>query len=142
MDVERQNSIVGWMHNLMSDQTNSSKRKSGKGMIDESKIPFFIEVLRWCIEESLHSKRPLDPSLLLLSFRECQNEKDKKVFVEALMDVCRDVLTPPVDKLDWIWFNTYVADSAVCECFSFFIGDWVFVIPVCVCLFVCLFVCG
>jgi len=73
----------------------------------------FRSVLKWLIECCLMDKKPVSGELLYLSYLQCPDKEEQKSFVQLLLGVCANVLTPPVQKLDWIWFNTYIIESAV-----------------------------
>jgi len=73
----------------------------------------FVKVLQWITKESLLNKNPLSPVLLLLSYRLSETFEDKESFLSTFMNVCSKALNPPIQKLDWIWFNNYIADSSV-----------------------------
>ena len=118
--IERQTSVVDNMGSLLSDEKKEKESSSPSEL--QSKIVKFSSVLKWLIVQSLLNKQPLEASLLLFVFRQCSNESEKKAFVETLLDVCKQVLKPPVFKLDWIWFNTYLIHSAVNLFFCLFFG--------------------
>jgi len=102
-------------------EEESTKDKSGllaKFKRNKS-VSHFKSVLQWSMKESLLNKKALSPQLLFLSYRFCDSDELRNDFLQLLFNVCSSVLTAPVKKLDWIWFNSYVISSAVEIMFCF-----------------------
>jgi len=77
-----------------------SKVLNNSSQISAENRNIFELVLHSILMDSLLNKKSLSPVLLLFMFRQMKNTKDKQIeFINQLLNVCRNVLKPPVNKL-------------------------------------------